>query len=354
MSRLRVLLDATWAAGRGGTARYVRSLADALSADPTIDIIVVRSPRLTRGPRAVRLPLNGSVHLLWTQLCLPLLARHHGADVVQSTMTAPLRCPRPVVLTLHDALDFVPELRPSRIWSWYMQTVGVLAARRAAVVLTGTRASAAEIVRCYRLAPEKARVTPYGSAMVRLTVDCHDTTGANPCPGCTYALLVGTADKRKDFETALRAIALVRATGSDLAAVVVGSAPAAYADAAWVRVVVDIDDGQLASLYRRAALVLVSSRHEGYGLPVLEALAFGTPVVASDIAALREVGGEAVRYAAPGDAEAFARQIVPLLEDPAGERERVRRSTSAGSVARWGATARATTDVYREVLGART
>jgi glycosyltransferase involved in cell wall biosynthesis len=350
---MRVLLDATWAVGRGGTARYVRSLADVLAATPAVDVIVVSAPRLGRGPRALRLPLNGIAHLLWTQLWLPLTARRVGVDVVQATMTAPLFCSQPVVLTLHDALDFMPEWRPSRVWSAYMRTAGAWAARRAAVVLTGTNASAAEVMKFYRLDPERVRVTPYGSSFVDRADGYEDDRACLPCDG-GFVLLVGTADRRKDFETALRAVALVRSGGGQLEAVIVGSVPAAFADAAWVHVEATIDDRRLAALYRQAALVIVSSRHEGYGLPVQEALAFGTPVVASDLPALREVGGEAVRYASPGDAEAFAREIVRVLQDQSGARERVRQLAPEAASTTWEATAWATMGIYREIAGDRT
>jgi glycosyltransferase involved in cell wall biosynthesis len=166
-------------------------------------------------------------------------------------------------------------------------------------------------------------------------------------------LLVGTADRRKDFETALRAVSLVRAGGCQLEVVVVGSVPAAFLEAGWVRVEANISDQRLATLYQKAVLVLVSSRHEGYGLPVQEALAFGTSVVASDLPTLREVGGSAARFAPPGDAEAFARQIVRILQELPQERKRICQSAATAPVASWEATARATKRIYREVAGDR-
>ena len=97
--------------------------------------------------------------------------------------------------------------------------------------------------------------------------------------------------------------------------------------------------------------MLVPSRHEGYGLPVVEALAFGTPVVASDLPALCEVGGEAVRYAPVGDAAAFARELAGIIERPDEARERVRSAASGASAQTWAVTADATIAIYREVLG---
>jgi glycosyltransferase involved in cell wall biosynthesis len=76
-----------------------------------------------------------------------------------------------------------------------------------------------------------------------------------------------------------------------------------------------VDRTTLAAIYRRSALVLMPSEREGFGLPIIEALSCGTPVVASDIPALREVGGEAISYCAVGDIEGWSRAIADLLDE---------------------------------------
>jgi glycosyltransferase involved in cell wall biosynthesis len=162
--------------------------------------------------------------------------------------------------------------------------------------------------------------------------------------------MVGVADRRKDIGTGLRAVAMVREAGGEIAAVVVGSVPEAYREADWVQVVTRVSDAELAALYQQAVVMLVPSRHEGYGLPVVEALAFGTPVVASDIPALREVGGEAARYVPVGDVAAFAREIERIVERPEEERERVRLAAGSAEAATWTTTAAATVAIYCELL----
>jgi glycosyltransferase involved in cell wall biosynthesis len=162
--------------------------------------------------------------------------------------------------------------------------------------------------------------------------------------------MVGVADRRKDIGTGLRAVATVREAGVQIAAVVVGSVPAAFEGLDWVQAVTRVSDEELAWLYQQATLVLVPSRHEGYGLPVVEALAFGTPVVASDLPALREVGGEAARYAPVGDAAAFAREIEQIVAHRDVARERVRLASGSAGAATWAATAAATVAIYRELL----
>ena len=110
----------------------------------------------------------------------------------------------------------------------------------------------------------------------------------------------------------------------------------------------------LAAVYRRAALLLQTSDREGFGLPVVEAMACGTPVVASDVPALREVGGPATTYCRVGDVERWTAAAAVLLEERADDPERWRTRQAEGIAwARrfdWQAHARATADIYRELL----
>lgn len=114
-----------------------------------------------------------------------------------------------------------------------------------------------------------------------------------------------------------------------------------------------LDPAELAALYRRAALVLLPSEREGFGLPVIEALACGTPMVASDLDVLREAGGEATTYAPLGDVDAWARTIDRLLterdDDPPAWRERRAAGRRRGRLFSWSRYARRMTEIYRAV-----
>ena len=109
----------------------------------------------------------------------------------------------------------------------------------------------------------------------------------------------------------------------------------------------------LAAVYRRAALLLQTSDREGFGLPVAEAMTCGTPVVASDLPALREVGGPATTYCPAGDVDRWTAAVAWLLDERADDVEPGRRQAEGTAWARrfdWRAHARATMDIYREVL----
>ncbi len=351
MKQLHVLFDTTWGSDRGGTGRYVRSLRGALDGDLTVEVISVSAPRLSGGPRWLRMLVNGPTHLLWTQLWIPANAWVKRVDVVHTTMTAPIWCRCPNVLTLHDALDFIPAFRPSRIWSSYMRSVGAIAARQATIVLTGSDASAAEIARYYGVAPDRLRITRYGSTLTESAsaTDHRDTSSLAPTGRNSYVLMVGSADRRKDLDTGLQAIEQLRREGVAIDAVIVGTTPPRFAGLTWVRTCSAVADDRLAWLYENALAVVVPSRHEGYGLPVVEALAFGTPVVASDIPALREVGGSACRYAPTGDAGQLAKHLAEICEDPAEARRRVAIAAEFARTQTWDATKQATVAVYRDI-----
>ncbi|HET7754993.1 MAG TPA: glycosyltransferase, partial [Anaeromyxobacteraceae bacterium] len=120
-----------------------------------------------------------------------------------------------------------------------------------------------------------------------------------------------------------------------------------------VRLTGAVTDAELAALYAGAACFVLPSIYEGFGLPLVEAMASGTPAVASDIRALREVGGDAVRYAPPEDPAELARIIAAVVDDRAGSRERAQRARERALAFTWEACARATLDVYREIIPAR-
>lgn len=117
-----------------------------------------------------------------------------------------------------------------------------------------------------------------------------------------------------------------------------------------------LDRATLAAVYRRAALVLLTSEREGFGLPVVEAMASGTPVVATDIPVLREVGGEAAAYCPLGDFAAWRDTVLALLEErrsrPERWKERVERGVSRASRFTWQSYAGKMVEIYRNVTGA--
>lgn len=347
----RVAIEVTYLRQQGGTGRYISSLVRELGGRPDIQLIPLSAPRLSFGPRAARRMLNGLLHLIWSQLALPLLLARNEADVVHTSMVAPLFAPSPVVVTIHDALDAMPDLTASSIWSRYVRLIGIPAARRADVVVSVSHAAADDISRHYRIAPDRIRVIPNGTRLHELT-----PTPPSPQPAALapFVLAVGPNLHRKNLATLVDAVDLVREDGRpDLQLVLVGHGTGWLVDGRDGMIALDrISDAELTWLYRHAAVVVVPSRYEGFGLPVLEALALGTPVVASDIPALREAGGSATHYADPESPVEFAESVKRILTDLDTERQRVTEAQNNARLRTWEDVANDLVSLYKQ-LGSR-
>ncbi|HEX6199343.1 MAG TPA: glycosyltransferase family 1 protein [Thermoanaerobaculia bacterium] len=236
---------------------------------------------------------------------------------------------------------------------------------RARRIVTDSRAVRDEIVAEGLAASGRLRVVPLGPGQLPGSAGAE---GASPPPAGLppggYALSVGTLEPRKNLETLLEAWRALRRRRSGAAPplVLCGAfgwkaeglrtrVEAARAEG-WLHHLGYVDEAALAALYRGARLFVFPSRYEGFGLPVLEALAAGVPVVASDLPVVRELAAGAALYAPPMDVEAWVRQVERLLDDP----ELARRLAEAGGErARrytWGAAAEAYAEIFREAAGA--
>jgi glycosyltransferase involved in cell wall biosynthesis len=188
-----------------------------------------------------------------------------------------------------------------------------------------------------------------------------DTLTQSPA-GAIELLHVGSGAPRKRIDVLLRVAAAIRRELADVRVIRVGdplTPPQRQlaTDLGIVDAVVTIDrvdEATLAALYRRAALVLQPSEREGFGLPVVEALASGTPVVASDLAVLREVGGPAVEYCGVGDVDAWRRTVIDLLRERGDSTNRwdARRAQGRAHARQftWSRFAEQVLDLYRSLV----
>jgi glycosyltransferase involved in cell wall biosynthesis len=268
-------------------------------------------------------------------VALPSVLRKMKPALAHFQHAIPLRCPCPAVVTIHD-LSFERDPRAmGAVDRAIFKLVVPRAARRASWVIAVSERTKRDLVDLYRISPEKIAVIPHG-------VDpAFGPGGGNGSHD--YLLYVGAIQARKNPLAAAEAAAQV-----GLPLVVAGPErePALARElerrGADLRGYVEKDE--LAGLYRGAAALVLPSRYEGFGLPVLEAMACGTPVVAHPDPALQEVAADAALYAEPdGLADAIRRAIA--------ERGRL---VAAGFVRAsrfsWDETARRTLDVYRQAL----
>jgi glycosyltransferase involved in cell wall biosynthesis len=355
---VRVGIDYTWLRPDrlAGPERHAIGLARALAALAGGEIVLFTRPD---PPLAIAeldveqrpAPLRTRVAL--DQAWLPLAAAGARVDLLHSPGSpTPLLWRGRSVVTVHDA---TPWLEPDALpvdQRWYARPLYPQALARAAAVFTPSNAAREDLVRAAGVPRERVHVTPNGVDPVFFEARAPEG------PRAPYLLAVGTLEPRKNLPVLLDALRMLRREGRDLQLVVAGRRPLTQSLplgdlAPHVRLAGAVPDADLPALYAGAACFVIPSVREGFGLPLAEAMAAGTPAVASDIPALREVGGETVRYAAPSDPEAFAAAIRAALDDREGSRLRAAAARGRARRFRWEDTARLTLQVYRDVVRAR-
>jgi glycosyltransferase involved in cell wall biosynthesis len=319
---------------RTGDETYVEQLLRVLpgAADDLRFAAVTRRPDLVpEGVEPIHLPARvQELRMAWR---LPRLIRQVRPALGHFIHSLPLFPPTPAVVTVQD-LSW--ERDPSLMGLADRLTFKLVvprAARRAAKVLAISERTRDDLVELYRIPPEKVVVTPLGfDPAFHRAGNGHDP----------YLLFVGAIEPRKDPLAAADAAAAV---GRPL--IVVGptkdEALAAELRRRGAELRGYVPKEELVRLYQRAAALVFPSRYEGFGLPLLEAMASGTPVVASPDAALREVAG---------DAAVFTRDLAEGIRHVLADREQL--ATASVERARtfsWEDTARRTVEVYREVIG---
>jgi glycosyltransferase involved in cell wall biosynthesis len=292
----------------GGVERWARELARRLPELRPDGYAVLRPP-----PRLV----HRAGHA-WEQLVLPARAARMRALLCPANL-APLASGRAVVV-IHDAA-------PLRHPGWYSRTYAAAQrlllpaiARRARLVVTVSAFARAELA---ELLGVEAQVVP-GGVDERFT-PAADPEGARRALGLArpYVLSVGSLTARKNLAALVPAARALAGDGVDVV-VAGGDRPqfAPEAGLSGIRLLGHVDDALLPGLYAGAEAFALPSLYEGFGLPVLEAMASGTPVVVATTGALPETSGGAAVFAEP-DGDAFHAAITGLLAHP-GERERLR------------------------------
>lgn len=309
---------------------------------------------------ACRLPHRSIVaRVLWEQLVLPLQASRQHLDVFFAPVNvAPVAYPGRVVLTLHEAEPFQPDSQiplPLVLWWRVMRRLSV---RRACRILTVSDAARQRLRRWMGVDIPPTQVIHLGVDQARFAVARLATAPASD----PYVLWVGRPYPRKDVDTLLRAFAQLRGNGFRERLVLLGPPgwdepglrrriDAEFEPDAVLRLPVE-SDSAMAGWYAGASAFAFPSREESFGLPVLEAMASGTPVVASDIDALVEVGGDAALYFTTGDSTELAERLKTILTDTATRAALRQRGLERASIFDWHTTAVRTYEELRAAADA--
>jgi glycosyltransferase involved in cell wall biosynthesis len=365
-------IDQLWFKAPGGIGTYVTQLGPALmSEDPALELVSFRSSfPADHGVDsfgsydAVVLPWRiRRLYPSWDLLGRPALPGSLAdADIVHATNPAavpPVHDDQRLVVTVHDlAFQRFPELFPHD-WRWLYRAGLRAAAKRASAILVPSQSTADDLTDSTSIPPSRVHVTPLAPSLVSSDHDPAETSarlGVTP----PYVLSVGTLEPRKNLVRLVRAY---RQVAPDVPhALVLAGAPGWRSEALEAELARPgpgtivrtgpVTAGDLDVLYRGADVFAYPSLHEGFGLPVLEAMARGVPTLASDTSSLPQVAGDAALLVDPTDVSEIAEGLARLLTEPPFAEDLRQRGLQRAATFTWAATARATLDVYRHVTGA--
>ncbi len=378
MSRIAIDYTAAYEQG-GGIGRYVRELTAALA----VEDAVTDYRLFVAGAKRAQLPRPPGVNFNWrptiltprwlariwqrAQLPLPVETFTGAVDLFHATdFVLPPTLPRTrSLLTVHD-LSFlrVPDAASASLRR-YLEAVVPRSVARADQVLADSQATKDDLIEIYRTPADKisvlysavdgrfGRVTD--EIALRAVLDRH---GLNDK---TFVLSVGTVQPRKNYSRAIRALSKIRDQGIDLHYAIAGGSgwledemyrsirESALEDR--VHILGFVPDEDLPALYSGARALLAVSLYEGFGLPVLEAMACGTAVITSDLSSLPEVAGDAGILVNPLDTDAISAAMMRLLTDST-----LRQRLAAAGIEHvkrfsWAKSARQLKSIYDDMLG---
>lgn len=364
-----VLVDAR-ALHASGIGRYLREILSALLRDPRSgcvtllgepeSLIAFARQHASANIRIISYPpefYSPRVQLAWLGLLMRARARADVAFFPHYDAPA-FALPKRSVVTVHDLTHFkVPGGFPA----WQRLPAEILLRRSvaaAARVVTVSQAARQDIIERFPWATDKIDVVPNGVSPFFRERGGSDSAGQQVHRGAPYLLCVGNRKPHKNLIAAVETLALVRRARPEMILILVGQAYDRYSEIrrkiqvlglnnAVVELAV-VDDEILRGLYGGCEVLLFPSLYEGFGLPILEAMACGAPVVASNRASIPEVAGDAALLVDPHDYAGMAAAVHRLTADSGFRHEMVRRGHERAAAFPWNSAAARTVDILHE------
>ena len=370
---MRIALDATsLPPAMLGAATYIVSLAHALAELEsglrlTVVVQASHASHFTSVPglEVVQVPrMSPWVRILWEQISLPRICRQVEVDLLHSPhYTLPLARGGRSVVTFHDMTFFrMPEVHLAYKWVFF-RTIIRWSARRADAILVPSASTQSDLARLIAQTTAKTHVIPLGVSSsfqpVRDPVVRRGVTERYGLPD-EFLLYVGNLEPRKNLPRLLEAYASL--TNGRVIPPLVLAGTRGWKDAPLREMIERLDlagrlitpgyipQEDLPAVYSMATAFVYPSLYEGFGLPVLEAMACGTPVITSNVSSMPEVAGDAAMLVSPQNVDALAEAMERLLAEPDLRLELSRRGMARAGEFTWRRAAEATLVVYRQVL----
>ena len=303
---------------------------------------------------------------LGEQISIPLAARRERLDLLHAPhYVLPVLTPSRSVVTIHDCIHLMfPEYLRHRLGYAFARAALYTAAHKSDRIFTVSEQSKRDILKFFDVPPEKIVVTP-NAIDDRFSVPPSEEHVVNTREryqlSHSYLLYVGNIKPHKNLERLIEAFHLVRMQGrSELELIIIGDeisklqslrrAVHKYDIHRNVRFLGYVPDKTLAVLYRLASVFVFPSLYEGFGLPPLEAMASGTPVVTSNVSSLPEVVGDAAVLVDPYKAEAIADGILTVLQSAHIREDLRKRGFARVKEYSWARSVQRVRDIYGEVL----
>lgn len=370
-SPLRIAIDARLNAYRvGGIPQYTAQLVEALASTAPDDEVIVLEHRTARRPVATGRNIKHRhlwtpPHNRWEQWALPVELSTVRADVIHSPdFIPPFRRRQPAVITVHDlAFLHFPEILDDDAKRYYGQIHQ--AVRNADMIIAVSEATRHDILTMLAVPASRIRVVPEAAAShfkpIDLADQMHREMNGVPLLAGTFMLFVGTIEPRKNLPTLLQALAHARTDTTMPDLVVAG--PRGWLDGPVFELIRDlklgdrvkliggVDQDALTWLYNACCFYVQPEIYCGFGLPVLEAMQSGAPVVVADTSALPELVQDAGELVPAEDVDAWVETLRKVWSDPDQRAVMRERGLARAAEYSWERAAHETRAVYAEVVG---
>ncbi|RYF55161.1 MAG: glycosyltransferase family 1 protein [Cytophagaceae bacterium] len=349
----------------------------ALSTSDQHELVIFVKPDTDRAglpdtPNVELVELAGGPYPLWEQYALPKAVKQHGVDLLHCTAnTAPLHSPVPLVLTLHDIifLENQPMLRGSwyqRFGNQYRRWNVPQIVNKCDRIITVSDFERQRIIDHLKLDPDQVVTIWNGVSDKFKLIDDHDQLASIRqqfrLPE-EFIFFLGNTDPKKNVQGVMKTLLRLKKQGQLTLPVVVSNLTVASLNA----ILTDIDGQALAEnillcgyvpnsilplVYNAATIFLCPSLRESFGLPILEAMACGTPVLTSSTSSMPEVAGDAALLVDPTSVEAMALQLSYLIQQPTLRADLRKKGLARAALFSWQAAANKLLDVYEETVNA--